>query len=112
MDPTVDACMEVLSVLTANPNHWPENLRSQDLPTFDDVYYYMRWRLKLEGETENMGVCTKERKGITAAVLMAAPCTNSLGGESGGHGHEGCGGRSACWKFAAVSGSGAGGRRC
>ena len=34
----------------------------------DDVYYYMRWRLKLEGETENMGVCTKERKGITASV--------------------------------------------
>ena len=21
----------------------------------DDVYYYIRWRLKLEGETENMG---------------------------------------------------------
>ena len=41
----------------------------------DDVYYYIRWRLKLEGETENMGVCTKERKGITAAVLMATPCT-------------------------------------
>ena len=34
MDPTVDACMEVLSGLTANPNHWPENLRSQDLPTY------------------------------------------------------------------------------
>ena len=32
-----------------------------------------------------MGVCTKERKGVTAAVLMATPCTNSLGGESGGH---------------------------
>ena len=32
----------------------------------DDVYYYIRWRLKLEGdETENMGVCTKERKGVT-----------------------------------------------
>ena len=30
-----------------------------------------------------MGVCTKERKGITAAVLMAAPCTNSLGGVGG-----------------------------
>ena len=30
----------------------------------DDVYYYIRWRLKLEGETENMGVCTKERKGL------------------------------------------------
>ena len=25
----------------------------------DDVYHYVRWRLKLEGETENMGVCTK-----------------------------------------------------
>ena len=50
-----------------------------------------------------MGVCTKERKGVTAAVLMATPCTNSLGGESGGQKHEGCGGRSACWKFAAVS---------
>ena len=36
----------------------------------EDVYYYIRWRLKLEGETENMGVCTKERKGITVAVLM------------------------------------------
>ena len=45
----------------------------------DDVYrYYLRWRLKLEGETENTGVCTKERKGITAEVLMATPCTNSL----------------------------------
>ena len=31
-----------------------------------DVYYYICWRLKLEGETENMGVCTKERKGVTA----------------------------------------------
>ena len=39
----------------------------------DDVYYYIRWRRKLEGETENMGVCTKERKGVTAAVLMATP---------------------------------------
>ena len=68
----------------------------------DDVYYYIRWRLKLEGETENMGVCTKERKGVTAAVLMATPCTNSLGGESGGQKHEGCGGRSACWKYAAM----------
>ena len=25
----------------------------------DDVYYYICWRLKLKGETENMGVCTK-----------------------------------------------------
>ena len=43
--------------------------------------------LKLEGGTENMGVCTKERKGVTAEVLMATPCTNSLGGESGVHKH-------------------------
>ena len=78
----------------------------------DDVYYYIRWRLQLEGETENMGVCTKERKGVTAEVLMATPCTNSLGGESEGHKHEGCGGRGPCWKFAAVSWSGVGGRRC
>ena len=55
-------------------------------------------RLKLEGETQTMGVSTKERKGGTAEVLMATPCTNSLGGESGGHKHEGCWGRSACWK--------------
>ena len=54
----------------------------------DDVYYYTRWRLKLEGETENMGVCTKERKGVAAEVLMATPCTNSLGGESGGQKHD------------------------
>ena len=55
-----------------------------------------------------MGVCTKERKGDTAEVLMATPCTNSLGGESGGLKHEGCGGRSVCWKFDAVSWSGVG----
>ena len=45
----------------------------------DDVYYYICQRLKLEGETENMGVCTKERKGDTTEVLMATPCTKSLG---------------------------------
>ena len=59
-----------------------------------------------------MGVSTKERKGETASVLMATPCTNSLGGESGGQEHEGCGGRSAWWKYAAVFGSEAGDRRC
>ena len=36
-----------------------------------DFYYYICQRLKLEGETENMGVCTKERNGETAEVLMA-----------------------------------------
>ena len=43
-----------------------------------------------------MRVCTEERKGVAAEVLMAPPCANSLGGESEGHKHEGCGGRSAC----------------
>ena len=43
----------------------------------DDVYYYICQRLKLEGETENMSVCTKDRKGDTAEILMATPCTNS-----------------------------------
>ena len=61
---------------------------------FNIVYrYYICWRLKLEGETENMGVCTKERMGVTAVVLRATPCTNSLGGESGGQRDEGGGGR-------------------
>ena len=41
-----------------------------------------------------MGVCTKERKGVTAEVLMATSCTKSLGGESGAYKHEGCGGAS------------------
>ena len=81
-------------------------------PRDDDVYRYdVCWRLKLEGETENMGVCTKERKGVAAEVLMATPCTNSLGGESEGHKHEGRGGRRLCKKFAAVSWPGVGGRQ-
>ena len=29
----------------------------------DDVYYYIRWRLKLEGETENMGVLYEGAEG-------------------------------------------------
>ena len=45
------------------------------------------------------------QKGVSAEVLMATPCTNSLGGEGGGQKHEGCGGRSACSKYAAVSGA-------
>ena len=61
---------------------------SNDDDVDDDVYYYICWRLKLEGETENMGVCTKERKGVAADVLMATPCTNSLGCESEGHKHD------------------------
>ena len=59
-----------------------------------------------------MGICTrlatKERKGMTAEVLMATPCTNSLGWESEGHKHGGDVGRMLCWKFAPVSWSGGG----
>ena len=29
----------------------------------DDVYDDIRWRLKLQRETENTGLCSKERKG-------------------------------------------------
>ena len=43
-----------------------------------------------------MGVCTREWNSMTAGALMATPCTNSLGGESGGHKHAGCGGRRLC----------------
>ena len=50
----------------------PDTRRSSSLED-DDVYYYIRWRLELEGETENTGVCTKERKGVTAAVLWPLP---------------------------------------
>ena len=48
----------------------------------DDVYYYIRWRLELEGETENTGVCTKERKGVAAAFtvsLLSLPHKNGVG---------------------------------
>ena len=56
----------------------------------------IRWRLESStGKTENMGVCTKERKGMTAEVLIATPCTKSPGCESGGHKHGGDEGRIA-----------------
>ena len=40
---------------------------------------------------------------MTAGVLMAIPCTKSLGGGSGGHKHGGDEGRRPGWKFATVS---------
>ena len=46
-----------------------------------------------------MGVCTKERKGMTAEVLIASPCTKSVtkspGCERWGHKHGGDEGRMA-----------------
>ena len=62
---------------------------------------YIGERLKLEGETENMGICTEERRHDSRGGLMATPCTKSLGCESGGHKHAGDEGRRPCWKFAA-----------
>ena len=66
----------------------------------DYVYYYIGERLKLEGKTEDMGVCTKEQELLeecmTAVVLMTTPCTKSLGCESGGHKHGGDEGRKFC----------------
>ena len=47
----------------------------------DDVHYYIGERLKLEGETENMGVWTKKRGSMKAVVLMAAACPKSLHGK-------------------------------
>ena len=38
----------------------------------DDVYYYIRWRLKLEGETENMGVCTVRQRGMGTGISEAS----------------------------------------
>ena len=35
---------------------------------------------------------------MTAEVLMATPCTRSLGCESGGHKHGGDEGRMPCWR--------------
>ena len=40
----------------------------------DDVYHYIGERLKLEVETENMGVSAKKRKGMKAVIIMATPC--------------------------------------
>ena len=54
----------------------PTSLRGDD-----DVYYYIGERLKLEGETENMGVWTKKRGSLKAVGLMATPCPKSLHGK-------------------------------
>ena len=37
------------------------------------MFITIRWRLKLEGETENMGVCTKERKGAKERPPVPLP---------------------------------------
>ena len=50
----------------------------------DDVFYYIGEILKLEGETENKAFVGKSGRVMTAQVLMATPCTKSLGCESGG----------------------------
>ena len=44
-------------------------MNKQWMMMFTTVLYLLE-TYKLEGETENMGVCTKERKGVTAKELM------------------------------------------
>ena len=49
-----------------------------------------------------MVVCTREWNSMTARILMATPCTISLGGGTRGHNahkHEGGEGLKLCWKF-------------
>ena len=47
------------------------------------------WETKARRGDGKKGVCTRERKGMTAGLLMATPCTKSLGGASGEHKHGG-----------------------
>ena len=50
--------------------------------------YYLYWReTKARRGDGKMGVYTREWKGMRAVVLMATPCTISLGGGTGGHKH-------------------------
>ena len=44
-----------------------------------------------------------ERHDSSGVVMMATPCTSSLGAGSGGHKHGGREGHKLCWKFATVS---------
>ena len=64
-------------------NIWPQRRSTVGrwLSRDDDDVYYISERLQLEGETENMGVCTKKREGMTAesTVLLATPCIKSQG---------------------------------
>ena len=43
---------------------WSCDVMSGEREMFIGSRYYMRWRLKLKGETESICVCTKERKGM------------------------------------------------
>ena len=66
--------------MTGTGTHSINSLKQSEYK-HDDVYYYIRWRLKLEGETENMCVWTKKRGSMKAEVLMATPCPKSLHGK-------------------------------
>ena len=37
--------------------------------------YYVRKRVKLDGERENRGICAKKQTSVRTVVLMATPCT-------------------------------------
>ena len=60
---------------------FPMNAPGRAMGSCDDVYYYIGYRLKLEGEAENMGVWTKKRGSMKTVVLIATPCPKSLHGK-------------------------------
>ena len=80
-------------------------LRLPNIEEDDDVYCYIREKLKLEGETERRAFVRESGKGTTAVVLMATPCTHSLGGGAGGHKHGGDKGRWLCRRVCINNGS-------
>ena len=80
------------SILARDVNAHARSTRRTWTLDDDDVYYYIRWRLKLEGETENTGVCTKERKGGMYAAAYHTAHTHLLGagGKCSALGECGC----------------------
>ena len=54
-------------------------MRPPQINMLDNPVYHER--LKLEGDTENMGVWTKKRGSMKAVVLMATTCPKSLHGK-------------------------------
>ena len=80
----------------------------------DHVYYYIGERLKLEGETENRGICAKKRISVRAGVLMATPCTKFVVqevevGDTTSSRKEA---RRGCWTYAGIIWSSLDGRQC
>ena len=72
------------------------------IPIGDEVVcYYIGERLKLEGETENVGRLNEEAERLDGSGTPGHSRPRVTG--SGGHKHRGGEGRKLCWKFATVS---------